>query len=63
MRGIKKKSFDDGVGGAVFVFRLRRKGRHGDSSVGCFGIASGLPCGIVMLVLAGAVYFKRKEND
>lgn len=34
-----------------------------DSSVGCFGIASGLPCGIVMLVLAGAVYFKRKEND
>ncbi len=34
-----------------------------DSSVGCFGITGGLPCGIVMLVLAGAVYFKRKEND
>ena len=30
--------------------------------LGCFSIVSGIPCGIVMLLLAGVVYFKKKEN-
>ena len=33
------------------------------SMIGCFSIVSGIPCGIVMLVLAGVVYAKRRKEN